>query len=99
MILDLLLQAETSWNFLRELKADDNKIPVLVMSVTEDEHKIYGLGADAYLSKPFVPEDMISAIIKLTALTVRPRILMIDDNEVARYLLRENIPDARYDDF
>lgn len=99
IILDLLLQAETSWNFLRELKSGEHFIPVLVMSVTDDEHKVYGLGADAYLSKPFLPERMIAEIVKLTAATSRTRILMIDDNEVSRYLLRGHIPDSKYEVF
>ena len=99
LILDLLLQAETSWNFLREIKSGELSIPVLVMSVTDDEHKVYGLGADAYLSKPFLPERMIAEIVKLTAETSRARILMIDDNEVSRYLLRGQIPDSQYEVF
>jgi DNA-binding response OmpR family regulator len=98
-ILDLLLRAETSWNFLRELKSRKEPIPVLVMSVTQEEHKVYGLGADAYLTKPFVPEEMISAIVRLTSTISRPRILLIDDNEVARYLLREHISDSQYEIF
>jgi len=99
IILDLLLQAETTWDFLRELKAASNPIPILVMSVTDDEHKIYGLGADAFLLKPFQPEAMIAEVIKLTSETERPRILMIDDNEVSRYLLREHIPPTLYEVF
>jgi CheY-like chemotaxis protein len=99
IILDLLLRAETTWDFLRELKSDDSPIPVLVMSVTDDERKIFGLGADAFLVKPFQPELMIAEIIRLTSDTPRPRILMIDDNEVSRYLLREHIPIAEYEVF
>src|SRR6185312_6300678 len=92
IILDLLLRAETTWDFLRELKQEDDPIPVLVMSVNDDERKVYGLGADAFIVKPFLPEAMIAEITRLTSDTPRPRILMIDDNEVSRYLLREHIP-------
>jgi signal transduction histidine kinase/DNA-binding response OmpR family regulator len=99
IIMDLLLRAETTWNFLRELKRDDHPIPILVMSVTDDEHKIYGLGADAFLVKPFQPESIIAELMRLTSDTPRPRILMIDDNEVSRYLLREHIPATEYEVF
>lgn len=99
IILDLLLRGETAWNFLRELKAADNSIPVLVMSVFDDERKIYGLGADAFLGKPFVPDDLIQAITRLTSPTRRLRILMIDDNEVSRYLLRGQISESQYEIF
>jgi len=97
IILDVLLRSENTWDFLRELKSQTNSIPVLVMSVTDDERKIYGLGADAYLPKPFVPEEMISEIAKLTSEASRIKILMIDDNEVSRYLLRGSIPDSLYE--
>ncbi|MDE1162299.1 MAG: ATP-binding protein [Acidobacteriaceae bacterium] len=99
IILDLLLRGETSWDFLRELKSVENPIPVLVMSVTDDERKIFGLGADDYLTKPFQPEAMVDSIVKLTSQIERVRVLMIDDNEVSRYLLRGHIPEAGYEVF
>lgn len=99
VILDILLRAETTWNFLRELKADARAIPVLVMSVITDERRVYGLGADAFLTKPFVPEQLIGEIVRLTSASERLRILMIDDNEVSRYLLRENIAEGQYEIF
>jgi signal transduction histidine kinase/CheY-like chemotaxis protein len=97
IILDLMLRAETTWDFLRELKGATSQIPVLVMSVVDDERRIYGLGADAFLVKPFTPDQMIGHIVRLTSVADRLPILMIDDNEVSRYLLRENIPDTVYE--
>ena len=101
IILDLLMREGTSWDLLREIKNQNQQpnIPVLVISVSDDEHRIYGSGADAYLRKPFVPEEMIAAIVKLTSDVSRTRILMIDDSEVARYLLRGHIPEAQYEVF
>ncbi len=96
IILDVLLRSENTWDFLRKLKAQPTSIPVLVMSVTDDERKIYGLGADSYLNKPFVPDQMIGEIIKLTSAKERRKVLMIDDNEVSRYLLRGSIPESLY---
>lgn len=99
LILDVLLQSEMSWNFLRELKSVPNPVPVLVMSVVDDEHKVHGLGADAFLTKPYVPDRMISEIRRLTSASIRTRILLIDDNEVSRYLLCEIIPTSQYEIF
>ena len=99
IIMDLLLHAETTWDFLRELKSHDHPIPILVMSVNDDERKIYGLGADSFLAKPFHPEAMIAEVMRLTSNALRPRILIIDDNEVSRYLLREHIPPTEYEVF
>lgn len=101
LILDILLRFESSWDFLRELKADPayHNVPVLVMSVVDDEHKIYGLGADGFLIKPFAADRMIAEIVRLTSEARRPKILMIDDSEVSRYLLRGILPDFQYEIF
>ena len=101
IILDILLRSATSWDFLRDLKADPafQNVPVLVMSVVDDERKVFGLGADAFLTKPFAADRMIAEIIRLTSDTSRPKILMIDDNEVSRYLLRGILPDFEYEVF
>ncbi|MGH9585890.1 MAG: ATP-binding response regulator, partial [Acidobacteriaceae bacterium] len=101
VILDLLLRSETSWGFLRALKADPayGNVPVLVMSVIDDVHKVYGLGADGFLMKPFAADRMISEIVRLTSESVRPRVLLIDDNEVSRYLLRGMLPDYQFEIF
>ncbi len=99
IILDVLLGTETTWDFLREIKKEKESIPVLVMSVSDDAQRIFGSGADSYLVKPFVPEEMIAEILKLTSPVERTRILMIDDNEVSRYLLRGHIPETLYEIF
>lgn len=101
VILDILLRSETSWGFLRDLKSDPayGNVPVLVMSVVDDEHKVYGSGADAFLMKPFASDRMIGEVIRLTSESSRPRVLMIDDNEVSRYLLRGMLPDNQFEIF
>ena len=97
IVLDLMLKAENTWEFLREIKSVPDSIPVLVVSVNDDRRKIFSFGADACLTKPFVPEEIIAQIMQLISSTVRPRILIIDDSEVARYLLRESLSEAKYD--
>jgi DNA-binding response OmpR family regulator len=76
-----------------------HNVPVLVMSVVDDEHKVYGLGADSFLTKPFSSDRMIAEIIRLSSESIRPRVLMIDDNEVSRYLLRGILPDYQFEVF
>jgi len=97
VILDVMLRAETTWDFMRELKSAPHPVPVLVISVVDDERRILGAGADAYLSKPVTPDEMIAVIARLTSSAVRVPILMIDDNEVSRYVLRGHIADTEYE--
>ena len=99
IILDLLLQGETTWDLLRDFNRAQSGIPILVISVSDDERRVYGLGADAYLRKPLSPDELVSTAIRLTSPLERRRVLLIDDNEVSRYLLREHIPNAEYEVF
>ena len=97
VLLDLMLRAETTWEFLREIKSAPNPLPVLVISVVDDERRIFGSGADAHLIKPFAPDEMIAVLSRLTSPAGRVPVLMIDDNEVSRYVLRGHIPDTVYE--
>ena len=54
VVLDVLLQAESTWELLGELKreAATRDIPVLVATRVENERKALALGANAFCSKP-----------------------------------------------
>jgi CheY-like chemotaxis protein len=89
----VVLRSESTWAFLARLKNDPRTkdIPVLVASVTEDREKAYHLGADEYLLKPV---DRAALIGRLESLAGQPstiRILLIDDNERDRYLLKHKL--------
>jgi CheY-like chemotaxis protein len=93
ILLDVVLRSESTWTFLARLKADagTKEIPVLVASVTEDQEKAYHLGADEYILKPV---DRAALIGRLESLSGQPstiRILLIDDNERDRYLLKHKL--------
>ena len=68
MVLDLTMPKKTSLQVLRELKAQGNKIPALILSA----HSIEECGelgikevADGFLSKEDAPEKLIDAIRKI----------------------------------
>jgi signal transduction histidine kinase/CheY-like chemotaxis protein len=93
ILLDVVLRSESTWAFLARLKAEPGTkdIPVLVASVTEDQAKAYHLGADEYILKPV---DRAALIGRLESLSGQPstiRILLIDDNERDRYLLKHKL--------
>ena len=46
-------------------------------------------GADMFLPKPLEPEVLLSELRRLTAQFGTKRLLLVDDNDVARYILRE----------
>jgi CheY-like chemotaxis protein len=91
ILLDVLLNQEDSWGLLAELKSSGKTrgVPIVVISEVEDPHKVYGLGADEYAVKPIDKDWLLRTLGRLTRQTEGRRILLIDDDEVFRYLLRQ----------
>ncbi|WP_169822247.1 hybrid sensor histidine kinase/response regulator [Corallococcus exiguus] len=98
MVLDVMLEGETSWNFLAEMKNGEQTrdIPVLVVTVTDREQKARALGADEFWLKPV---DEVRLQKKLTAMARTgpvERVLIIDDDDVHRYLLKQLLKDTQF---
>jgi len=92
VILDILLNGEDSWNLLASLKGTPETagIPVIVVSTTDDRGKAFHLGVDDYLIKP-VERDAFLATIRRFVDGRKPRVLIIDDAENDRYVLRHRL--------
>ncbi|ULA58576.1 MAG: Putative SigmaB asociated two-component system sensor protein [Nitrospira sp.] len=99
IVLDLLLCGEDSWQWLAHLKSDESTrdIPILIVTTVEDRGKAFMLGADAYQVKPIEASVLIAELDRLTKRPAhvhppapdRPRIMIIDDEESFRYILRK----------
>jgi signal transduction histidine kinase/CheY-like chemotaxis protein len=98
IILDILLPGRDSWAFLAALKSQDatKDIPVLVVTTVEDQRKGWALGADAYAIKPITRAWLLSELQQRTGQPSWPRILVIDDEEMARYIFKQFLADAPY---
>jgi len=90
IVLDILLEGEDSWKFLVDLKNREatRHIPVIVVSSVDDRRKGLALGADAYGLKPVTRSWLLDEIERLTGEGRIPEALIIDDDDVARYLLK-----------
>ncbi len=65
MVLDLMLPKVDGLDVCRQLRADQNPLPILMLTAKdEDVDKIIGLelGADDYLTKPFNPREMVARV-------------------------------------
>jgi signal transduction histidine kinase/DNA-binding response OmpR family regulator len=93
IVLDIMLRSEDTWAFMARLKQDNRTkdIPVLVASSIEDEGKAYHLGADRYLCKPIERAELIRELGTLTGQRPAERVLIIDDEERDRYLLKQSL--------
>jgi CheY-like chemotaxis protein len=90
-VLDILLAGEDTWHFLAELKRKEatRDIPVLILSTVDDASKGIALGADAYCVKPIDRNQLLQTIARLARPEAMRRLAIIDDDEIARYMLRQ----------
>ncbi|NMG06023.1 ATP-binding protein [Brasilonema sp. UFV-L1] len=91
IILDILLDGESSWAFLIETKSNEvtRNIPLLVITVVDNEKQAIARGADGFLIKPV---DRFLLLNKLNTLVKRgkqQKLLLIDDDLTARYVLKQ----------
>ena len=91
LILDVKLPFEDGFSFLQRIKTvlENQRIPVLFLSARDqDEDRLQGLdlGADDYMTKPFLPRELvlrISAILKRTyRLEEQPECYRLGNREV-----------------
>ena len=100
IILDAVLGPENAWDLLVRLRRHPrtNETPIVVISSADDANKAMSLGADAYLSKPVDRRALLETLTRFQGRTVRPiKVLSIDDDEVARYLVRQCLPAPAFD--
>jgi CheY-like chemotaxis protein len=95
IVLDILLRGEDTWKLLAELKtnASTRRVPVIVVTSVDDERKGLSLGADAYAVKPVERRWLLDQLRRVTGQQPIRRMLVIDDDEVSRYLMRRLLDD------
>jgi signal transduction histidine kinase/CheY-like chemotaxis protein len=98
VVLDIMLDGEASWSFLADLKTNQatRDVPALVVTVTNREERARALGADEFFMKPMEREWLVT---KLRAMAQRhpvEKLLVIDDDKVARYLVRKTLAGSPY---
>jgi two-component system, OmpR family, response regulator CssR len=67
-VLDIMLPDIDGFQLLKEIKGKDNDVPVIFISARDkDIDRIIGLemGSDDYISKPFMPRELVIRVQKL----------------------------------
>ncbi len=98
VLLDVVLFGDESWRMILGLRQGEatGNIPIVVTSSTGEERKALHLGADAYLRKPIDRERLLEILDRLTGNRSMTRVLLVDDEEVTRYLVRQLLPRGVY---
>lgn len=95
--LDILMPHTDGWQVLHELKKDDatRDIPIIVLSVVDQNELGYRLGAFDYLMKPIDREALLAALARISP--QRGRLLIVDDDPQVVDLMRQFLEDEDYD--
>jgi len=98
IVLDVMLEGDASWSFLASVKNDPETqdIPVLVVTVTNREDKARALGADEFWLKPIDQDRLLRKLRELATRGPVARVLVIDDDATARYLIKRHLEGTPY---
>jgi len=83
--LDIMLPKKDGWQVMQELKSFENtrSIPVIIISVVDDQSFGFSMGAVGYLVKPIDKDQLLHTLEKIELAAkvedTAPRILIIDD--------------------
>ncbi|MEF7613154.1 response regulator [Aquincola sp. MAHUQ-54] len=84
IVLDVILPGMHGWDMLARLKevAATQRIPVVIVSITDEPHRGFALGASQVLMKPVDRDDLLAA---LASMGLSPdgepgRVLVVDDD-------------------
>ncbi len=89
LLLDVYLEDDRCWDFLSRVRQRWPGIPSIATSVCDESASARRNGADAFLLKPVAKEALLQELRRQTAQSGTRRILVVDDNEISRYILRD----------
>jgi len=96
VVLDRLIDQRDCLYFIEELRSNGYAGPLLVVSVVDDRHSAINAGADAFLAKPIPPFTLLNTVRELIEGSTSHTILLVDDDEVTRYLVGGALAKAGY---
>lgn len=91
VIMDVNFAEGKGWEILQNLKERDDTydIPILVTTMSDESERGYRLGAHTFIQRPFLPNDLLAAVLEAEKESQRDRILIIDDQPEAIRLITE----------
>jgi signal transduction histidine kinase/CheY-like chemotaxis protein len=94
VIVDIVMR-KGGWEMIARLKENSaiKEIPLLVAGTLEDQSNGVHHGVSAYMLKPFERSVFIEKLHMLTGQPSVARLLLIDDDERARYIFQQQIKD------
>jgi CheY-like chemotaxis protein len=88
VICDIHIGEETAWSFVDALHENIPGVPVLLTSAYDESERASRQG-NVFLQKPLEREKVLRELRRLTLQNGTRSVLIVDDNEVSRYIVRE----------
>jgi signal transduction histidine kinase/CheY-like chemotaxis protein len=89
VVADVYIGDDIAWGFLERLRKECPSMPVIVTSVSDERVAAMAHGATMFLPKPVESEKLLDELRRVTPGSGTRKLLLVDDNEVSRYILRE----------
>jgi len=89
VVSDIYLGEDTAWGFLARLHERLPSLPLIATSIYEESGRAAESGISSFLPKPTEREALLRELRRVTAQSGTKRVLVVDDNDVSRYILRE----------
>jgi signal transduction histidine kinase/DNA-binding response OmpR family regulator len=96
VVLDRLIDEKDCLYYIDELRSQGYGGPVLVVSVVDDAESAQNAGASAFLAKPVPPFTLLNTVRELIEDIPSKKILLVDDDEVTRYLVGGSLAKVGY---
>jgi signal transduction histidine kinase/CheY-like chemotaxis protein len=89
VIADVYLEEEQSWNFLARVRERWPELACIATSISDESEAAQQNGVEIFLQKPVDREVLLNELRSRASQNESRRILLVDDNEIARYILRD----------
>src|SRR5262249_15037734 len=89
LISNIRRERSTMMAFLQSFKEQNQDIPVIATSLYEEGSSALTYGANIFLKKPLDPSLLLQELRRMTGKQRPQRLLLVDDNDLALYILRE----------
>jgi CheY-like chemotaxis protein len=93
------MPSKDGWSVINELKSNEQTadIPVIMVTIMEDEELGYSLGAEDFLVKPIDRDRLVETVSSTVSETSDAPVLIVEDNEDDREMFRRMLSEEDYD--
>jgi CheY-like chemotaxis protein len=87
--LDVMMPGMDGWQVLSKLKADPDlaHIPVIMLTMTDDQNIGYSLGASEFLTKPITRSQLIKVLRKYRTDNASCTVMVVEDDPITREMM------------